>query len=105
MTEFVDLQQRFQELTDSELEDIESLLAWSGSEFGLDIGWSELLQCARVILLAEAVSGKTVEMQQQANRLAGEYRFAFFIPLESLAQDPIADILSATEEERFNQSR
>ena len=102
MTEFVDLQRRFHELTDSELEDIESLLAWSGSEFGPDIGWSELLEYDRVILLAEARSGKTAEMQEQAKRLTGEGRFAFFIPLESLGKGQVTDPLSATEEERFN---
>ena len=109
MTEFIDLQRRFLELSDSELEDIESLLAWSGSEFGPDIGWSDLLEYARVILLAEAGSGKTDEMQQQANRLAGEGRFAFFIPMESLGRDSnvdILDILSVAktgQDERFKQ--
>ena len=103
MTGFVDLQRRFHELTDSELEDIDELVTWSGFEFGPDIGWSELLEFARVILLAEAGAGKTIEMQQQANRLAGEGRFAFFIPLESLNQDPIADILSPAEEKRLDQ--
>ena len=100
--EFVDLQRRFHELTDSELEDTESLLSWSGSEFGPDIGWSELLRYPRVILLAEAGSGKTVEMQEQASRLTREVRFAFYLPLESLDGDPIADILSAAEEEQFD---
>ena len=103
MTGFIDLQRRFHELSDSELEDTESLLSWSGSEFGPDIGWSELLRYPRVILLAEAGSGKTVEMQEQANRLAREGRFAFFLPLESLDGDPIADIISAAEEEQFDQ--
>ena len=103
MTEFVDLQRRFLELSDSELEDIESLLAWSGSEFGPDIGWSELLEYTRVILLAEAGSGKTEEMREQANRLTGEGRFAFFIPMESLGQGQVTDALSAAEEKRFDQ--
>ena len=105
MTGFVDLQRRFHELTDSELEDIDVLVSWSGSEYGPDIGWSELLQYSRVILLAEAGAGKTAEMQEQANRLQREGRFAFFIPLEWLAQDPIADSLSAAEEERLGQWR
>ena len=105
MKRFVDLQRRFHELTDSELEDIESLLAWSGSEFGPDIGWSELLEYARVILLAEAGSGKTEEMGERARRLTGEGRFAFFVPLESLDQYPITDLLSTTEEEQFDQWR
>ena len=102
MTDFVDLQRRFHVLTDSELENIESLLTWSGSGFGPDIGWSELLQYPRVILLAEAGSGKTEEMRAQVNRLTGEGRFAFCLPLESLDGDPIADILSAAEEEQFD---
>ena len=101
MTGFIDLKRRFHELTDSELEDVESLLAWSGSEFGPDIGWSELLQYARVILLAEAGSGKSEEMREQARHLTGDGRFAFFIPLESLDRDPVTDILSAVEEQRF----
>ena len=105
MTGFIDLQRRFHELTDSDLEDTESLLIWSGSGFGPDIGWSELLQYARVILLAEAGSGKTEEMREQARRLAGEGRFAFFIPLESLGQGrgQVTDPLSPTEEKRFDQ--
>ena len=64
MTGFVDLQRRFHELTDSELDDIDVLLAWSGSEFGPDIGWPKLVKYARVILLAEAGAGKTAEMQE-----------------------------------------
>ena len=103
MTGFVDLQRRFHELSDSDLEDTESLLIWSGSGYGPDIGWSELLEFARVILLAEAGAGKTAEMQQQANRLAGEGRFAFFVPLEPLDREPIAEILSAPDEGRFKQ--
>ena len=103
MTGFIDLQRRFHELSDSDLEDTESLLIWSGSGYGPDIGWSELLQYARVILLAEAGSGKTAEMQEQANRLAGEGRFAFFVPLESLDREPIAETLSVAEEERLGQ--
>lgn len=103
MTGFVDLQRRFREFTDSELEDVDVLVTWSGSEYGPDIGWSELLEFARVILLAEAGAGKTAEMQQQANRLAGEGRFAFFVPLESLDREPIAESLSVAEEERLGQ--
>ena len=103
MTGFVDLQRRFHELADSELEDIDVLVTWSGSDFGPDIGWSELLEFARVILLAEAGSGKTAEMQEQANRLTGEDRFAFFLPLESLDRGPVVDILSAAKEERLGQ--
>ena len=105
MTGFVDLQRRFHEFSDSELEDIESLLAWSGSEFGPDIGWSELLQYARVILLAEAGSGKSDEMREQARHLTGEGRFAFFIPLESLGSSSKIDILEVLSVEEGQDKR
>ena len=70
MPNFIDLQRRFHDLTDAELEDIEHLV--SSVEYGFDlgsIGWSELLRHARVILLAEAGAGKTKEMEEQARRL------------------------------------
>ena len=105
MTGFVDLQRRFREFTDSELEHIDVLVSWSGSEFGPDISWSKLLEYTRVILLAEAGAGKTAEMQEQADRLTGEDRFAFFLPLESLDRGPVADILSVAKEERLGQWR
>ena len=53
------------------------------------------------VLLAEAGAGKTMEMTEQAKRLAGEGRFAVFVPLESLDRQPIADLLSVADEERF----
>ena len=59
MTEFIELQRQFLDLTDKELEDTEYLVLWSESEFGPNFGWPELLNSRRVILLAEAGSGKT----------------------------------------------
>ena len=61
MMEFVDLQRRFHELADSELEDTESLLSWSGSEFGPNIGWSELLQYPRVIFCSFSLENPKLE--------------------------------------------
>ena len=101
MTSFIDVHRRFHELTESELEDFEHLVSWSETEFGPDIGWTELLQHARVVLLAEAGAGKTDEMREQARRLVEDGRFAFFIPLESLDRKPVVDLLSASEEARF----
>ena len=101
MMDFVDLLRRFHALTDKELGDTELLASLSEYEFSPSIGWSELLKHDRVILLAEAGSGKTAEMRDQVKRLAGEDRFAFFVPLESLDREAIGALLSATEEERF----
>ncbi|MDD9983809.1 MAG: hypothetical protein OXU81_21040 [Gammaproteobacteria bacterium] len=101
MTSFIDVQRRFHDLTEKELEDTELLLSWSEYEIGSSVGWSDLLNDDRVVLLAEAGAGKTMEMVEQANRLVGEGRFAFFVPLESLDREPIADLLSVADEERF----
>ena len=101
MMEFIDLQRRFHDLTDKELGDAEILVSLSEYEFGPSIGWSELLKYDRVVLLAEAGSGKTVEIREQAKRLAGEGRFAFFVALESLDREAIGGLLSAADEKRF----
>ena len=99
MTTFIDLQRRFRDLTTAELEDPEFLASLNESEFGPGTSWSELLKNDRVVVLAEAGAGKTIEMVEQAKRLVGEGRFAFFVALESLDREPLVNLLSANEEE------
>ena len=98
---FIDLERRFHALTDAELEDLEALVSRSEHRFGSDIGWPDLLDYSRVILLAEAGAGKTVEMREQAKRLVEDGKFAFFVALESLDREPVGDCLSPEEEGRF----
>ncbi|MGM0694041.1 MAG: hypothetical protein ACQEUN_11655 [Pseudomonadota bacterium] len=101
MTPFADLQRRFRELTTAELEDPEHLATLSDHGLGTDMGWPELLQHSRAILLAEAGAGKTREMDEQARQLRNEGKFAFFVPLESLDRESLANLLSADEEAEF----
>ena len=81
MTGFIDLERRFHELTDQEVDDLEDLAAWSEYVPGSATGWPELLKHDRLVLLAEAGAGKTEEMHQQAKRLSEEGKFAFFVAL------------------------
>ena len=72
MTTFIDLQRRFRDLTAAELEDPELLASLNEHEYGPGTSWSELLKNDRVLVLAEAGAGKTIEMVEQAKRLVGE---------------------------------
>ncbi len=100
MTEFIDLQRRFLEVTDKEVDAPETLSAWIDHIPG-STGWPDLLKQHRVVLLAEAGAGKTAEMRHQAKRLTGEGNFAFFVALEELNRESIDEVLSTDEEKRF----
>ena len=101
MTDFVDLDRQFRDLTKEELEDPQLVINWEYSERSPYIAWAELLSHDRVILLAEAGSGKTSEMRHQVNRLVEEDRFAFLLALESLDSESVADLLSPEEKRSF----
>ena len=103
MMEFIDLKRQFHDISkDAELDETERLVSLSEYEFGPSFGWSKLLESKRAVLLAEAGSGKTREMEEQAKRLVEEGRFAFFVPLDDLGREGIVDILSPPEEESFD---
>jgi len=103
MTLFVDLQRRFRDLTPADLEEPEVLAYLNEHNWGPGIGWSELLENSRVVILAEAGAGKTREMIEQAKRLINEGRYAFFVALESLDREPLTNLLSPSEEASFEQ--
>lgn len=60
--------------------------------------WDELLESERVVLFAEAGSGKTWEMQAQVGRLSQGGKAAFFVPLEALARLGLRDYLAMAPE-------
>lgn len=94
---YVDLSRRFRALTAAELEEPELLAYMNESNWTEAIGWPELLKHPRVLLLAEAGSGKTEEMREQARRLSNDSKPAFFIELESLDRASLWSILSPPE--------
>ncbi len=99
---FVHLHRQFRELTDHELAD-PSVLAIVRDHFG-GIGWNELLRSRRVVILAEAGSGKTREMQAAVAQLCADGKAAFFLPIEALHQEDVRDVLAMEpgEAERFD---
>jgi len=98
---YIDLSRRFRDLTEKELEAPELLASLNEQSLRWADGWTELLQHPRVVLLAEAGSGKTVEMREQADRLRAEGKPAFLVALESLDREPLAALLSPREEQAF----
>ena len=104
MTQFIDLDRRFLEPTDEELEDVGVFGSLNIYDFlPMGFSWPELLTRRRIIVLAEAGSGKTVEMQEQAKKLLAKGEFALFVPLESLDREPLTECLSPEDESRFEQ--
>jgi len=98
---YINLDRRFAELSDKELEDPDSLAVLAEHRLGGTHGWEELLTGQRVVLLAEAGAGKTREMSEQAVRLRSQGKYAFFLPLEGLHRESLAALLSADVEKEF----
>ncbi|GAA0623977.1 hypothetical protein GCM10009422_20300 [Brevundimonas kwangchunensis] len=102
---FIELARRFRDLTDKEREDPVNLAFWGFHESKLGSGWDELLKSERVVILAEAGSGKTREMQTQTQRLLAEGKAAFFIPVEALDREGVRPYLATNKatEKRFDE--
>lgn len=102
MNSYIDLKRHFRDLTKEELDEPELLAASDDHDFLHGISWSELLECPRVLLLAEAGSGKTREMREKAKELTLGNQYAFFLAIESLHQENLTDVLPSEDEIRFN---
>ncbi|MFZ2998845.1 MAG: hypothetical protein WA071_00720 [Undibacterium umbellatum] len=56
-----------------------------GQKYGGWLDWDKLLQHRRVVLLAEALSGKTKELENISRQLTNQGSFAFLVRIEDLA--------------------
>lgn len=101
MEQYVDLGRRFRTLSDAELAEPERLAELRDFETVGTLSWEDLLRTPRVVLLAEAGSGKTWEMEEQTRAQRRKGKAAFFFPLESLAREAPGTSLSAAEERDF----
>lgn len=89
--EFVDLERRFHEVSMSATDDDTEIRSLVGLRNAL--AWTDLVKHQRVVILAAAGAGKTVEISQAARRLRKDGKPAFFLRLEH-----VADGLSAAFE-------
>ncbi len=87
---------------------------WDGKEppdpgirhtFGLDdggVGWDELLLKRRVVILAEAGSGKSTEMAERARITATSQQYSFHAAVEDVGRDGLEQALSVSGRESLN---
>ncbi|WP_347990170.1 hypothetical protein [Methylomonas sp. AM2-LC] len=97
---FVDLNRQFSPLDIDRNQDQEPDFDWLAySDRKLD--WGEILKHRRVVLLAEALSGKTQELQNRAKVLSEAGYPAFFVRIEDLADDGFEAALDAVSIQSF----
>lgn len=65
------------------------------------LSWPKLLESRRLLLIAEAGSGKTYECREQAKKLFEQGEAAFFLRLEEVAASGIVDCLRGEKRRRF----
>jgi hypothetical protein len=73
-----------------------------GRKYGEWLCWDELITHQRVVLLAEANSGKTEEFRLRVAVLRKRGEAAFFVRVEDLADGALIDALTPEEETQFN---
>jgi hypothetical protein len=95
----VELNRRFVECNEEEPADPELVARFSLLEARLS--WDDLLAKRRVVLLAEAGSGKTTEMIAQARRQANAGRPAFYLTLEDVGRAGLETALKAADRAPF----
>jgi hypothetical protein len=76
-----------------------------GRKMGGWLEWPDLRQYQRVVLLAEASSGKTAEFRNQVDILSAEGQPAFFVRIEELADQGFEAALELGSSNRFEQWR
>src|ERR1700738_4309825 len=66
-----------------------------------EIDWKALRKHQRVVVLAEAGSGKTEELREQTRALAADGEFAFYATVPEAAVEGLAGSLPAAEREHL----
>lgn len=95
----VALDRRFIEWGDQEPSDPEIRRAFGLGDGG--VGWDELLVKRRVVILAEAGSGKSTEMSERARMSAASHRCAFHATVEDVGRDGLESALGVGGRERL----
>jgi hypothetical protein len=93
------LNRRFIEWSTKERPDPRLRIAMGLGDGGL--GWDELSKRYRVVILAEAGSGKSTEMKVRARLMAAEGRIVFSASVEDIGTDGLPGTLSVPDSRRL----
>ena len=91
---YILVERHFNALSKQELADSDALARAADREhYSAAVNWSSVIKAPRIVILAEAGSGKTEEMRQQVKVLNEQGKPAFFLPLEDVAEEYVEDLL------------
>ena len=97
---FVELNRSFFPLLKDQEPSLDFGRAW-GHKLGGWLEWTDLRERRRVVLLAEASSGKSEEFRNQVKQLNAEGKTAFYLPIEELADQGFEAALDTGAATRF----
>lgn len=98
--DYIDLDRHFAPLKKGEEPTLDYTPHW-GRRVGGWLNWEQLVQHRRVALLAEALSGKTWELEHRVKVLRAEQKPAFFVRIEDLADGGFETALDAEDVTAF----
>ena len=93
------LDRRFLEWSEGENSDSDLVFRFRRSKDLLS--WEDIFARRRVVILAEAGSGKTEELREQARRRTAAGQFAFFATVEDVDRDGLDGALTAADRTRL----
>jgi hypothetical protein len=98
--DFVELNRSFVRIEKDRETSLNAGRVW-GHKIGGWLDWSDLRNLRRVVLLAEASSGKSAEFRNQKDQLCAQGNAAFFVTLEELADHPFEAALDPADLQAF----
>lgn len=101
MPQFIDLNRTFAPFNGNEAPNVDAGRFWGARLFGWET-WNELLKRPRVVVLAEAGSGKTEEFKGCVARLKAQGTPSFFMAIEDLADNDVRACLSPADAACFD---
>jgi hypothetical protein len=101
---FIELNRRFRKLDLKEKTEESAFESYTAILSGIKSGfsWDDLLKESRVVILGEAGSGKSWELEERVKLLSNQGVFAFFIRLDQLVEQELRTLWDAAEQQQFN---